>query len=376
MEEEKGKLRRARYWQYGLLAVILLVAVYFRFHLIKSVPGGLFPDEAANGLDINNIFKGHILPFFARGNGREALFFYFEAASVWLFGRGFWQHHIVSATIGVISVLGCYLMASRFYNRNVGLLASFFMAVGTWHIVLSRTALRAIQIPMFVSFLFYFAARALQAKGKTERYVCAILAGVMFGGGFYTYIAYRIMVVILGFLLAVILLVDWKHHWAWVKEYWRAACAAAVAAFVVFIPLGWYFIANPGSFVGRSSQVSVFNTDLNHGHLLATIASVCFRQLRAFFIDGDTNWRQNISGYPMLSPIISPFFGVAMVALTVIALIVVYKALVHKIKPHELVKDLPHIAVIATFWGMLIPVIATAEGIPHGLRSIGTIPAV
>ncbi len=362
--------------QYVLLGIVLLTALYFRFHLIGKIPGGLYPDEAANGLDINNILKGHIAPFFLRGNGREALFFYFEAASVLMFGRGVWQFHIVSATIGVLSVLGCYLVASRFYNRSVGLMASFFMAVGTWHIVLSRTALRAIQTPLFISFLFYFGARALQAKTKAERYWCAAIAGIFLGGGLYTYIAFRVVPLIIIFVLAIVLLVDWRQKWAWVKEYWGAACTTFVVALVTTLPIDWYFITNPGSFSGRSSQVSVFNPDLNHGHLLATIGTVFFKQVRAYFIDGDTNWRQNISGFPFLSPLISPFFGVCLLALTLITVVVVYKALAKRLSAEELKKKLASVTVVAIFWVMLIPVVATDEGIPHGLRSVGTIPAV
>src|SRR5438477_5603029 len=84
-----------------VLLMILALAIFFRYWQITTMPAGLFPDEAANGLDINNIFHGQIQPFYERGNGREALFFYFLAASVALFGRGPWQHHIISAGFGV-----------------------------------------------------------------------------------------------------------------------------------------------------------------------------------------------------------------------------------------------------------------------------------
>ena len=68
--------------QKWLLAGIIILAIGFRFYQIKTMPGGLFPDEAANGLDINLMEQGHLQPFYERGNGREALFFYMEWASV------------------------------------------------------------------------------------------------------------------------------------------------------------------------------------------------------------------------------------------------------------------------------------------------------
>src|SRR5438105_14605255 len=101
--------------RYLLLAIILL-AVFFRFYQIAAMPGGLFPDEAANGLDINLMEQGHLQPFYERGNGREALFFYMEWTSVAAFGRGPWQHHIVSAGIGVAAVFLCFLAVKALFE--------------------------------------------------------------------------------------------------------------------------------------------------------------------------------------------------------------------------------------------------------------------
>src|SRR4051812_13529038 len=139
------------------LITILLLAVFFRFYQITKMPGGLFPDMAANGLDVNSMQQGHLQPFYERGNGREALFFYMEWASVVLFGKGVWQFSVVSALMGVLAVIACFLVTRRLfligkdfkalakdsdYHRatNIALLAAFLMAVSSWHVVLSRTA--------------------------------------------------------------------------------------------------------------------------------------------------------------------------------------------------------------------------------------------
>mgnify|MGYP001560860997 CR=1 FL=1 len=68
------------------LGAVIVLAIFFRFYKITEMPGGLFPDEAANGLDINLMQQGQLQPFYERGNGREALFFYMEWASVATFG--------------------------------------------------------------------------------------------------------------------------------------------------------------------------------------------------------------------------------------------------------------------------------------------------
>src|SRR3989338_10238017 len=97
---------------------IILVAIFFRFYQIGALPGGLFPDEAANGLDINLMQAGQLQPFYERGNGREALFFYMLWGSVEVFGKGPWQHHIVSALIGVLATLACFLVTRKLFTVN------------------------------------------------------------------------------------------------------------------------------------------------------------------------------------------------------------------------------------------------------------------
>jgi 4-amino-4-deoxy-L-arabinose transferase-like glycosyltransferase len=400
-----------------LLVLIMFLAVFFRYYKINEMPGGLFPDEAANGLDINLMQAGHLQPFYERGNGREALFFYMEWASTSLFGLGPWQLHIVSALGGVLAVLFCFLVTKRLFMMdaglsqgassggefssaedaprrravNIALLAAFLMAVSSWHVVLSRTAFRATLIPLFTAMTFYFLLCAYQeisgrdgsrpAPAKAWVYSC--LTGASFALGFYTYIAYRIMAPILLMVLLWPLIGVWKNGQlsAGVKKYfWPAVCF--IAAFIIFFyPLGKYFYSHPGSFVGRAGQVSVFNQTLytvNGVQLtsrppLFTVVSaageVFKRQFSAFFTQGDLNWRQNISGYPFLSPLVSPFFAVGL-------LLMLALAIGYFFAPAKRAKNWKYFFLAGWFFGMLLPVVATAEGIPHGLRGIGVIPSV
>ncbi|MDB4940041.1 MAG: hypothetical protein JWO40_466 [Candidatus Doudnabacteria bacterium] len=354
-----------------ILVVIIALAAFFRLYMIKTMPGGLFPDEAAEGLDAQNINKGFFQPFYERGNGREGLFYYLMAPILRIFGTGFWQPHLLTALIGILSVIAVYLFAAKLYDQKTGLLASFLMAVGTWHIVLSRTAFRANLIPLFLAMTGYFIVRAVTTQSPKDRFWSSILAGAFFAGGFYTYIAYRIFVVILGFIGFLLLMADRKQQFAWLKQYYKSIFAALVAFIIVFAPLGYYFVTHPGSFVGRSSQVSVFNSELNHGHLGATIVDVTKKSIMAFFTQGDLNWRHNISGAPFLSPLVSPFFAIALIWLTWLTLKFIWQSFSNR----QNNADLKNVLLIGLFWGMLLPVITTAEGIPHGLRSIGMVPS-
>lgn len=380
--------------QKWLLVGVMALAIFFRFYQIVAMPGGLFPDEAANGLDINSMQQGQLQPFYERGNGREALFFYMLWGSVELFGKGPWQHHIISALVGVIAVLGCFLVARALFKifgrsrdddptgeaglaaissraTNWALWAAFFMAVSSWHVVLSRTAFRANLIPLFTSFTFYFGLMAFQATERGKRYLWSVLTGATFALGFYTYIAYRIMVPLVAIAILWPLVVDIYRspRFQYIKKLFWPSLVAKLTFLVFIFPLGYYFWTHPGSFVGRSGQVSVFSPELNNGNLLGTIGAVFWSSIRAYFWDGDLNWRHNISGEAFLSIIISPFFALGLIGATILATRYIFT-------PMKNWWDWKYFLLAGWFWAMMIPVVTTAEGIPHGLRAIGTIPVV
>lgn len=355
--------------EFWLVLGILVIGIFFRFYLIQHMPGGLFPDEAANGLDANNVLLGHIMPFFPRGNGREGLFINLLAISTHFFGLGFWQLHIVSATIGVITILTTYLMTKRLFGTRTALVAAFLIATGTWHIVLSRTAFRAILIPVFETLVVYFMARMVQADNPRARKWAGFWLGVFFAGGFYTYIAYRILPVVLFVLLVIALIIDARQHWAWVRKYWSAFLIGCGSAIVVFAPLGYYFYKNPGSFTGRAGQVSIFNPQLNGGHLISTFLTILKEALVAYFANGDTNWRQNISGNAFLHPLISPIFGVALL----VAIYLSIRFIIQAFRGRQDNNHWKYLVMVGLFFGMLIPEVTAAEGVPHGLRAIGTL---
>lgn len=372
-------MRKNTYW---LLAGIVLLAVFFRYFLINEMPGGLFPDEAANGLDINLMEQGQRQPFYERGNGREALFFYMLWASIKAFGRGPWQHHIISAGVGVLVVIATFFLTRLLFQigekintqtraTRIALLASFLVAVSAWPVVISRTAFRANLIPLFSLLTFYFLLCTAKANTLRKKLLWSFIAGASFALGFYTYIAYRIMAPILVMIILWPLLVDIfrKPRFTWIKTYWTSAIMFALAFIIVIFPIAKYFYEHEGSFVGRSSQVSVFNPELNKGDLPGTILEVLRVSMLGYFLQGDLNWRHNISGNPFVPTLVSPFFGIGFLAALVLGIIYFFL-------PKKFPEYWKFFLLTGWFWGMLLPVITTAEGIPHGLRSIGTLPPV
>lgn len=375
----------------GMLVAIIALGAFFRFYDITSYPPGLFPDEAANGEDVLLIFDGDVRPFYPRGNGREALFFYLQALSVKIFGLGVWQMHVASALVGTATVAALFFATRPWFGRLAGLFAAFFLATNHWHLTMSRTGFRAIMIPLFIALFTAFVGYLIVAvkKGQMRRsYIYAILAGVALAGGFYTYIAYRVMVgVVLGVALLV-LLDDWileiRKHKALhtrdlphVMRYWPHLLLGMVAAAIVFAPLGWFFFQNPEAFVGRAGQVSVFNPDLQREFGGGTVGGTVLYSLRetllSFFVgSGDLNWRHNVPGSPLLNPLVGMLFLLG-VAWAIHGTVMIFYAI---FRGREVHLGMMYAYILLLLSGMLLPIITTAEGMPHGLRSVGLVAPI
>lgn len=362
-----------------IVGVLIVVAVagLFRLYGIQEYPAGLFPDEAANGEDALLVLDGDYRAFYPRGNGREGLYYYLEALAIKVAGVGVWQLHSVSAIIGILTVFAMYFATKPFFGRLSGLFAAFFMATSYWQVTLSRTGFRAILIPLFLAAFTAFVGYTIQSVKQNKKqasYIYAALAGAAFMGGFYTYIAYRVMIgVVIGiFVFMLLAAIHPKIGFPHIRRYGKQMLVAIIAGLIVFAPLGWYFIQQPEAFVGRAGQVSVFNKELQQeyggGTLVGTIAYSTQETLLSFFAgEGDLNWRHNVAGYPLLNPLVGILFLLGL-AWAINGLVMVIRKIV---EGEEMHMGMMYPYVLLLLSGMLVPVITTAEGIPHGLRSLG-----
>jgi len=352
---------------YTILLILLLLGSFFiYFYQLKTIPGGLFPDAAANGLDAQLIIKGHNAPFFERGNGREALFFYFMVPCIKFFGINNWSILIPGVLAALLIILGVYLLAKEWFSEPVGLTAALMTAVSYWLLIISRSGFRAIMVPLFLVYFLYFLALAVRRENKTALF--AILSGIFFGLGFYSYISYRMVLAVVGFFFILLLVAKYTDRKKY-PLYCQTAWWFIIPAVITLLPLIIYFISHPASIVGRAGQVSIFNPELNQGHILATFLTELKRNLLAFWARGDLNWRHNISGYPLIGPITGLFLIGGMTVFLIRSLYFL-KNLIKGIS----FDGLEYFVVFGSFWLMLVPAVMSAEGSPHGLRLLGTLP--
>lgn len=384
------------------LLAVLAIAGFFRFWHLDKIPPGLYPDVAVNGTDaIGALETSSFQPFYPANNGREGLFMNLIALSFGVFGISVWSLKFVAALFGFFTVLGTYLLTKQLFfyiafekksYEFIALVSSFFLAISFWHVNFSRLGFRAIMVPFFLVWCFYFLFKGVanMAQNQNDTLLPAppkkkktalffALSGFLFGMGFHTYIAFRIAPIILVpvFLISIVAYwpkfkSDFKNRESlislfkksYIKNSWINWDIFAVAMIIAILPLAMYFYKNPADFMGRTGQVSIFASE-NPIKQLVLSAIKTFGQ---FVVWGDSNWRHNIPGSPEIFWPLIPLFLLGLI----------YSILqIFRQKNYSLEK-LPILSVFYTllvWWGaMLMPSIMTNEGLPHSLRTIGAIP--
>lgn len=343
------------HWQ---MITILVVATFYRFYALSTNPPGLYPDEAANGLDVIGFLEqGKHAVIFGTNGPRESLFIYFQGLFVWigntlnidLLNYTPLSLRIAPAIVGIATVWAVYLLAKELFNKNVGLFAAAAMALNPWHVLFSRLGFRAIMAPLALSLMFYFFIRAYR-NGKLSDYIGT---GIFLALGFYTYLSFRMVPLIFIALLTYILIVQRDFIQKNIKN-----ILAMAGIFLFFmIPLFIHFYHVPGDIAGRSST-SIFNSELNNGSPAKTFIKNVTDTALMFNVKGDANFRHNYGSKPMLDP----FLG--------ILLLIGFAFSIFKIRKIE------NFLLLVWFVVMSLPALLTAEGMPHALRMVGTLPVV
>ena len=352
---------------YILLALIVALGLFLRAYHIDTAPPGIYPDEAVNGQDaIRALETGEFQWFYPANQGREGLFMNLVALCFKFFGISILTLKLPAIFFGTLTILGTYLLAKELFQKErVGLIAAFLYATSFWAINFSRISFRANMLPFVLAFTFYFLFKAVRVK--KFRYFAA--SGFIFGIGVHTYIAFRIAPLILVILLCSFILSRKKF----LLEYWKHIAVFVAMMFLAAAPMLYTFYAHPEFFESRSDSISALSPAMNHGHPFLTVFEGFGLSLAKFNFWGDQNWRHNYPPYPVLDPLVGIAFLFGMVYSASTLLHFLIRRIKHRKRDARM--DI-HSLLIAWFFIMLAPEFMTAEGLPHALRSIGTLPPV
>ncbi|MEJ2748415.1 MAG: glycosyltransferase family 39 protein, partial [Anaerolineae bacterium] len=272
-----------------MLLFLLILAAILRFWQLGKLPPGLYRDEAFNGLDALRVLNGQHAIFFPANNGREPAYIYLTALFVGLLGRSALAVRLGAAVTGTLTTLLVYKLAQTWYGRIPAFFAAFTWAVTLWPIHLSRIGLRPILLAPLLAATLWLGTLAY----RQQKSWLWLLAGLVYGAAYYTYLAVRFTPVL---LLALAVYLMWRGRW---RRLWPGVVWFGLGTAVALTPFAILTLQQPDILLGRTGQVSILNTAVNGGHLWSTLWQQTGRALGMFLWRGDTILRHNPAGRPV-----------------------------------------------------------------------------
>ncbi len=253
-----------------------------------------------------------------------------------------WPLRIFSAIIGILTVIGLYLLTKELFEWRLAAIASFLLAISFWHVNFSRIGLQAITLPFVLVYAFYFLWKGIKHNHLPD----FIIAGIFGGLGFYTDTSYCVAP-----LMAIALFVN--YWWYLKKDFYfskyehaknqllRGFALFAITAIIVALPIGFYFWQHPGELMKQTVELRQLPTNI-------------VKTLEMF----------NFSDNPMLPWPIGVFFAVGFI-----------NELIHWAKRKHGHFSTVHTLIFAWFFTMLLPGFLSIEA-PDALKTIGVLPVV
>lgn len=340
-----------------LLLGTVLLAIFFRFWRLDSLPPALSSLEAVAGLSALKIISAHSFSFFyaaASGSPQEALFVFLQVIPTKLLGSTAIALRVVPAALGVITVILTYLWAKNWFSRRVALVAAFLMAVNTWVVLVNRTGVRANLVPLIVAGFAYLIYKALQ----TKKVIFAILAGLVLALGLYAHL--QILALWLAVGLFGIYALIWRRQYF--RTYKNIILATVIAALVAVLPMVVYVAKNPAktSYSGLGNKIVLFNSDKSVGSRVVTVVENKAKFALGLFSfgHGDQNPTRNVAGEPLLNVFVALMWALGLILCL------------------SQFRRAKYVFLLLIFAAISLPaVMATAE-VPNGLLLLGAAPAI
>ncbi len=307
--------------RYRWLLLILLAGAFLRISLLTEIPPGLTHDEADHGLDAWGVINGFRPLYFTVGYGREPLYDYSTAGLMTFLGPSFMAGRLTAAFFSIVLIAGTYSWVSRAFDQRIALYTAAGLAVSFWAVMTGRQALRSITMPAIFTLAAIFYWRAISgggdrvgfprspvsqwfSSGSTPNF---LVAGLLLGVTFYTYIPARILWLLFPLMLPFLALVDRS----WFSRIWRGTLMMLLVAGLIALPLIIFLVTNPGAEI-RLDQLSQPLLAAGQGDFDPLIENIV-SGLGIINFNGDGQWRYNIPGRPLLAPIMSVLFIIGVV---------------------------------------------------------------
>jgi 4-amino-4-deoxy-L-arabinose transferase-like glycosyltransferase len=332
----------------AVLALVAAVAAFLRFYDLGSNPGGLYADEAGEGLDALRLlhqpgFRADWMVWFQSDGGREALFAYAVAGAFHFFGETAVVLRATAAAFGVAGVLAIGHLGRRF-GIWTGITAAAWAAGSLWLICISRDGMRNAIVPLFGAVALI---ALLHWASRPGRLSAVLAGGVTALAALYTYQPLKMLPVLVVVWLAWL----YRSDRARFSELRSGVVPFAIAFLAVGAPMIAVAITEPANYFGRAASVTTFNTAVEAD---SSLPVHILRTLAMFGYTGDGNGRHDVYSLPLLP-----------LPLTFLAALGVWRLWKAR-------RDPSHSLILLSLPVFLIPPIVATEGYsPHFLRVLG-----
>lgn len=286
-----------KYLPYAILAGIFIIAIFFRFYKITSLPPALHPLEATFGNQALELLKSRHLPPVGAGAGNSP-FIALQAVAILIFKTSLWSLRVAPALLGVVSVGLVYLLAKQWFGRRVGLLSAGLMAINPWIVTINRDALPINLVVMLIIATLLFATRAYRSKKLIWWLASALVLAITI----YVYLPSLLLALGLGLLGLVLLL--WRRRYLPDNK----TLLITGAVFVLLLsPLAYFGITKHQQFSQnlRSSTILFNGKTADRTKLLSSNTA---DTALMFNVKGDENYQHNLGGLPLLNAFIGIMF--------------------------------------------------------------------
>jgi hypothetical protein len=372
---------RLTFWLELLLVVALsAVAIFLRYYRIDQVPPGFNSDEAVGAVGALETLRSGMKLYYAGQGGGGALGFYVAAIAFALFGPSVATIRGTAAFAGVVSVIVTYFATREMFRPSVGpgrarllaAVATLGLATSLWHTMSSRVAFAAIGVPFLQMPSIYFLWRGL----NTGRRAYFAASGVFLASLMYIYMSGSFAPFVYLFFFLIQAAVSRQPSATsrqtsnvkspisnlqspasnLLKQHFRNLAVCALVAFVVFLPMLYFYATAPDLATGRAQQAIFTNPLINKGDPWGTLWRSFWGNLAAFGLT--LSWLQGQAPGNLIMP--APVTALFLLGLAI--------SLWRVRRPPYLFN--------AIFWAiMLLPSILSPDSIPHSLRAVGAAPA-
>lgn len=243
---------------YLLLGIILLLSLFLRIYKLSDFPVGFHIDEASLGYNGYSLLltgrdeNSQSMPLYIDmfGDNRPSGYHYLTIIPVKFFGLTEFSTRLPAAIFGAISIFPIFLFVNTiFRNRTIAILASLFVAISPWHIVISRASGEAIVALFFILFGFSLLIQSIRNQSK----ITLIFASLLLPLSYFFYHTPRMFVPL--FFVSLIVFLNPVLRNINSKTYlFNLFCSLFFTGFVAVLLV--FFISGG---TGRFSQVNIFS---------------------------------------------------------------------------------------------------------------------